>query len=84
MDEWVLDPHHERLLEQACRAWDRCEAARLRVEADGMMVSSPRYGAKPHPLIGVERDARLQFVRIVRALGLDESAPLPAVGARRR
>jgi P27 family predicted phage terminase small subunit len=73
-----------RLLEQACRAWDRWEEARKRVEKDGLMIDSGRYGLKQHPLLVGERDARLHFARLMRQLGLDESAPLPPVGARRR
>jgi phage terminase small subunit len=53
VDEWVLEAHHMRLLEQACRAWDRCEEARKRVEEDGMMIDSGRYGLKQHPLLAV-------------------------------
>ena len=83
-EEWVLDAHHLKLLAMAARAWDRCEAARAQVARDGMMVESKRYGPKPHPLLAVERDARLQFLRCVRTLGLDEAAAPPPVGARRR
>ncbi len=75
LDEYDLEEHHRRILVCACEAWDRGEAARLALAKRGM-VYDDRFGA-PHarPEVGIERDARLAFVRCLRELGLDVSEP---------
>jgi phage terminase small subunit len=73
-DGWQLDGHHELLLTKAAEAWDRAEMARLQIERDGMTVEG-RFGPKLHPLLAVERDAKVMFSRLVRQLDLDEPPP---------
>ena len=68
---YVLEPHHLRILQAAAECADRAEAARVAVDRDGLMVDSPRYGSKSHPLLTVERDQRTLMARLVRDLGLD-------------
>jgi P27 family predicted phage terminase small subunit len=73
--DYVLEPHHVMLLEQACRSWDRCEQARRMLEAEGL-TTTDRYGtAKVHPAVAIERDSRIQFARLCRELDLDVEAP---------
>jgi phage terminase small subunit len=76
VDGYVLEPHHVRLLTLAAEAWDRGQAARARVDADGITVND-RYGVpKAHPAIAIERDCRITFARLIRELDLD-GEPLP-------
>jgi P27 family predicted phage terminase small subunit len=66
-----LEPHHLRLLEAACRAWDRMTQAAEILARDGITIED-RYGKpKAHPAVGIERDSRLAFARLVRELGFD-------------
>jgi len=74
--DYDLEPHHLRLLRAACEAWDRMQQAREEVAAHGSLtVTTSRGDLKPHPSLGVERDCRLQFARLVRELDLDAGAP---------
>ncbi|MGX1164498.1 P27 family predicted phage terminase small subunit [Bradyrhizobium sp. USDA 372] len=87
VQEFELDQHHFRLLVKACEAWDRSEEAREAIAKYGMTFED-RFGA-PHarPEVGIERDSRLAFARLVRELGLDVAPPVesrpPALKANR-
>jgi hypothetical protein len=74
--DFVLEPHHLRILRLACESWDRGQQAREALEAAGSLVYEDRFHA-PHarPEIAIERDSRLAFARLVRELGLDVEAP---------
>ena len=58
LQEFVLEPHHMRLLRLACEAWDRCQQAREILDRDGPTTGTESGGLKAHPCIGIERDAR--------------------------
>lgn len=84
VNEYDLEGHHLRLLEAACRAWDRMLDAGDAIRRDGAFIAD-RYGVpKAHPAVAVERDARISFARLVRELDLDgEPAPDPRPPRRR-
>ena len=73
--DYQLEPHHTRLLTLAGESWDRCQQAREAVDMDGITVKTGDGGIKAHPAIGIERDARLAFARLVRELDLDVDPP---------
>ncbi len=88
VDEYVLDPHHVRLLTLAAESWDRAAQAR-RILADEGLTFEDRWGAPhPRPEVAIERDSRVAFARLLRELALDVSAPddsrPPGLGGRRR
>ena len=73
--EYELEPHHTRLLILAAEAWDRCQQAREAIAQHGLTFED-RFGApRQRPEVGVERDSRLAFARLLRELDLDVSAP---------
>jgi len=77
VEQYDLDPHHERLLQAAAETWDRFQEARDRLGRDGTYVEG-RYGVRAHPAVAVERDSRLAFARLLRELDLDgEPGPDP-------
>lgn len=77
--EYVLEPHHIRLLTLAAEAWDRCQQAREVIDREGLTYVD-RFGSpKSRPEIAIERDARLAFARLIRELNLDIDEP---VGSR--
>jgi P27 family predicted phage terminase small subunit len=71
-EEFALESHHERLLTAACEAWDRCQQARLTVEAEGLTFVGRDSSIKPHPAVAIERDSRALFGRLIHQLGLDK------------
>lgn len=72
---YVLEEHHFRLLTLAGEAFDRCAQARQIIAADGLTIPTADGGLKAHPAVGIERDARLAFARLIRELDLDVEAP---------
>lgn len=74
-ENFVLEPHHVRLLQLACEAWDRSVQAREALAKNGLTFAD-RYGSpRTRPEVAVERDSRLAFARLVRELALDVSPP---------
>jgi len=80
--DYELDPHHLKLLETACDAWDRLAAARAMVLAEGLVVEGGTGRKQQHPAVAIERDARAAFARLLRELDLDEPVPSPAAYMR--
>ena len=75
VDSFDLDQHHVRLRGLACESWDEKEAARAEVAKSGATFTD-RYGQpREHPAVGTGRQARIQFARLVRDLGLDIDSP---------
>lgn len=70
-----LDPHHLRLLEAACGAWDRMVEARGALDAHGLIFTDKNGDPKTRPEVAIERDARIAFARLVRELDLDAAPP---------
>ena len=72
---YELQPHHEKILEAACRCWDRVLEARLTVEKEDAYFKD-RFGqVKSHPALEVETKNKNLFMRLVRELGFDLKAP---------
>ena len=70
----------------AMEARDRCEQARELIANEGMTVPTGAGGLKPHPAVGIERDARLACIRCLRELSLDsgdgyEGSRPPRIGS---
>jgi phage terminase small subunit len=85
--EFVLEPHHLRLLQLACESWDRAEQAKEALKKNGLTFVD-RF-SQPHarPEVAIERDARISFARLLRELALDIAPPdsrPPRRGGQRR
>ena len=85
---YVLEGHHLKLLTLAAEAWDRRHQAREALAEHGLTFED-RFG-QPHarPEVGIERDARLAFARLLRELDLDMEPPsspsrLPGIPSNR-
>jgi phage terminase small subunit len=77
-EHYDLEAHQYRLLTSAAEAFDRATQARESVDADGLMVAD-RFGQqRPHPLLAVERDCRVGFLRALRELALEVDGPAAA------
>lgn len=89
LTDYDLEPHHIHLLTLAAEALDRTAQAREIIDTDGPVVRTADGNVKAHPAVGIERDARLAFARILRELDLDTEAPTerarpPALRSNRR
>ena len=70
-NEYALDEHHRRTLLMAATMWDRACEAREAIARDGACVPD-RFGQlKPHPSVGIEKEATLTFLKCLRELALD-------------
>jgi P27 family predicted phage terminase small subunit len=73
--DYELEPHHMRLLQAAGECWDRLQQARELLARDGLVVEGREGGMRPHPAVGIERDSRIAFARLIRELDLDVEPP---------
>jgi P27 family predicted phage terminase small subunit len=76
-EQYDLEPHALLLLKVAAETWDRLQQAREVIDREGLTVPT-KNGLKTHPAIGIERDSRLAFARIVRELNLDLPVEAPS------
>ena len=86
--DYLLEPHHIRLLTLAGEAWDRAVQARELLKKHGLTYLDRYDCPKPRPEVAIERDSRIAFARLVRELGLDllepgESRP-PTISPNRK
>ena len=68
---WELDEHHVRLLTLAAESFDRAVQAREILDKKGLTYKDFRGAPKPRPEVGIERDSRIAFARLLRELDLD-------------
>ncbi len=68
--EYELEPHEDMVLIAAAECLDRREMAREAIAKDGLVLTTQRGTKRAHPLLAVERNAALEFLRIAKQLGL--------------
>ena len=81
--EYAFDAAGEAVLRLLCEALDRCEQARQVVAEDGPMIDG-RFGPRQHPMLSVERDARIAVARLIRELGLEQEQARDPLALRPR
>lgn len=70
VNDHVLDRTQLVVLAAACEALDRATDARELVDLEGLTVTSGSGAIRAHPAVVIERDAREQYARRLRELGL--------------
>jgi len=81
--DYVIEGPAVAMLEVACSAMQRLREARDVLDREGLVVPGRYEGmTRQHPLVPVERDARVQLLRALRELDL-EGEPLPTPKGRR-
>ena len=81
--DYVIEGPALAMLEVACSAMQRLREARDVLDREGLVISGRYEGmTRQHPLVTVERDARVQLLRALRELDLD-GASLPTPKGRR-
>jgi P27 family predicted phage terminase small subunit len=86
LSEYELEAHLLRVLEAACKSWDRMSQASTQIEKEGMFLPDRNLTLRAHPAVQVERNAAISFARLVRELGLQVGDPdgrPPRVGTGR-
>src|SRR5262245_52738853 len=73
--EYVLEPHHVRILTLAGEAWDRGVQAREQLAKEGLTLTDRLGSIRPHSCAAIERDSRIAFARLLRELALDVDGP---------
>ena len=86
VEDFELEEHHVKLLTLAAESWDRSGAARRAIEKHGLTYTD-RFGApRLRPEVGIERDHKISFARLLRELALDVDPPTetrpPGLGER--
>jgi phage terminase small subunit len=73
--EYSFEEHEFYKLTAAAEAWDRKEEARKTLKKEGLIYVD-RFGQPcSRPEVGIERDARLAFLRAIRELNLGNESP---------
>jgi phage terminase small subunit len=72
---WELEANHLRLLEIACRAWDRALEASSTATKEGPFFTDKNGIIRPHPGLAAELSNRKLFIASLRELGLDVRVP---------
>jgi P27 family predicted phage terminase small subunit len=79
-DYGIDDAGGQTLLTSAAECLDRLREAQAQIQTDGPMVTD-RFGQqKAHPLLSVERDARIGLLSAMRDLHLDLEPLHPGPG----
>jgi len=73
--DYLLEPHHLRLLQAAVEAWDRYQQARAALAKHGLTFEDEKGMVRARPEVAIERDSRIAFARLIRELDLDVDAP---------
>lgn len=73
--DYSLEPHHLRILTLAGEAWDRGVQAREALAKHGLTYVDRFKQPHARPEVGIERDSRIAFARLVRELALDIEEP---------
>lgn len=82
---FTMEEHHLKLLTAACESLDRMEQAREALVKHGITYVDRFNAPHPRPEVGIERDAKIGFARLLRELRLDLDAPEsrpPEMGGR--
>src|SRR5262245_39623989 len=85
MRDFAPEPHHLRVMQLAGEAWDRAQAARESLEANGLVYIDRFDQPKARPEAAIARDNSVLFARLLRELGLDivpKDTRLPRTGGR--
>lgn len=75
LEDFLLDPHHVRLLTMAAGAWDRAQEAGEAIAEHGLTYVDRHGSPRARPECAVERDNKVLFARLIRELKLDLAEP---------
>jgi hypothetical protein len=76
-DTFSLEQHHEKILQLACQAFDRGQQARELLDRLGLTYQDRNNCPCVRPEAAVEARCRLDFSRLLKALGLSEETANP-------
>ena len=68
---WPMDRRDHLRLQTACEAWDRMTQARRLIHEVGLTYEDSAGNPRQHPATKIEKEARGDWLRSLRELGLD-------------
>ncbi len=75
VSDYELEQHHLKILESACRCWDRILEDREVIEKEGRFFLDRYDQPKTHPAVDDETKQKALFMRLIRELCLDAQVP---------
>ncbi|GAG32556.1 unnamed protein product [marine sediment metagenome] len=72
---YVLELHHEQILELAGASWDRALEAKEAVDQDGAYIEDRFQQIRAHPAIDIQLRSTITYSRLMREIGLDLEPP---------
>lgn len=83
VSQYELDGSALKLLTMAAECWDRSEQCRVIIEREGPIFTDALGNPRKHPGINIELDAKINFARLVKQLGLPTEEPATPVPGNR-
>lgn len=80
LEDYSLEASERATLKTALEHYDRMNAAREVITAEGFTITDPSGRARVHPAVQVEKEARSGFLQAWRLLALNEEPPRPGPG----
>lgn len=72
LSKFEFEPWHFKLLVKAGEQNDISVKAQKDLDSNGGITIKDRFGQiRPHPAVGIKRDADVTFCKLIRELGLD-------------
>jgi phage terminase small subunit len=76
LSEYLLEPHHVKLLTLAAESWDRATQSREAIAKYGLVYTDRLGSPRKRPEVSIAEAATIAFARLCRELDLSEdSAP---------
>jgi P27 family predicted phage terminase small subunit len=75
VSRYECQSHHLKLLQAAAESWDLYQKAKAVLDAEGLTYTDRWGQPTARPEVGIMRDAKLAFVRILRELNLTADEP---------
>src|SRR3546814_17862500 len=72
-EDFAMEAHHLHLLQLACEAFDQAETARVALMIQGTTFHDRWQQPRQRPEVAIQQQARRDFSRFVRELGLQNT-----------
>ncbi len=77
LEEYDLESSEKSILKVGLESYDRLQACREQIKAEGFTVKDPSGRVRAHPALLAEKNAASVYLQAFRLLALNEEAPGP-------